>query len=115
LIVLDENLDWQRVFLPLDQRYRGRVLYIRSLRPQSVIKDEAIPSLLIEEKKPTFITINARDFWRIVSPHERYCIVCVPFPTARQPEIPDLIMRFMRQAEFRTVEQRMGKVIRLTG
>jgi hypothetical protein len=30
----------------------------------SVIKDDAIPELLLSVKRPTFVTINYKDFWR---------------------------------------------------
>lgn len=114
MIVLDENLDRQRVFLPLNRWYRGRVLFIRDLRPRSVIKDEAIPSLLLTRRSPTFITTNALDFWGKVSPHKRYCIICLPFATERQPEVPGLIARLFRHPGFRTIARRMGKIFRLT-
>lgn len=114
MIVLDENLDQQRVRLPLQSRYRGNVLTIRDLRRGTVIKDDAVPEILRLQNKPTFVTTNAVDFWRKVPAHARYCIICVPLPTERQDEIPELLCRFLRHKDFRTIRLRMGKVIRVS-
>jgi len=114
VIVLDENLDEQRVRLPLASRYKGGVLSIRDLRPGSVIKDEAIPSILCGHRDCTFITTNVSDFWRRVPAHNRYCVLCVPLPSERQDEIPDLLLRFFRHELFRSARQRMGKVFRVS-
>ena len=64
MIVLDENLDEERVRLPFAARYKGKVISIRDLRPGSIIKDEAIPSLLCDYRDSTFVTTNVSDFWR---------------------------------------------------
>src|SRR5205085_8211880 len=86
---------------------------VRELRPGTVIKDEAVPTVLGRYKNATFLTGNVTDFWRKLPAHARYCLVCVPLPTQRQAEIPDLFMAFLRHSSFRTVRQRMGKVVRL--
>ena len=93
MIVLDENLDEQRVRVALAARYQGKTISVRELRPGTVIKDDAVPTLLREENSPTFITTNVIDFWRKVAAHHRYCIVCLPLPNERQDEIPDLTLR----------------------
>jgi len=113
VIVLDENLDEQRVRKPIALRHRGKVCSIRDLRPGSVIKDEAIPSLLIEHRA-TFLTSNAADFWRCVSGHPRYCVICFPVPNERQSEIPSLFLALHRHPHFRTERQRLGKILRVT-
>ena len=112
MIVLDENLDNQRVFVPFAARNKGKVISVRDLRPGTVIKDEAIPTVLCQHRGSTFVTSNVTDFWRKVGAHRRYCIVCLPLPNERQHEIPELLAALLRHREFRTVKQRMGKVIR---
>ena len=111
MIVLDENLDEQRVRAPLAARCKGKVI---SVRAGTVIKDEAIPAMLCHHRPVTFVTTNVTDFWRRIPAHRRYCIVCLPLPTHRQTEIPDLLNRLLRQAQFQTARLRMGKVIRAT-
>lgn len=112
MIVLDENLDEQRVRVPLAGRYKGKIISVRDLRLGTVIKDDAVPALLCRERSPMFVTTNVIDFWRKVAAHRRYCIICVPLPNDRQDEIPDLIWRLLRHRSFRTIQRRMGKVIR---
>jgi hypothetical protein len=114
LIVLDENPDEDSVAVPLRSRSKGKVVRITDLRPHSVIKDEAIPSILAKQNKPTFITTNVRDFWRKVAPNRRYCFVLIPLPNDRQREIPDLVVRLFRHPQFCTMANRMGKVLRVT-
>ena len=113
MIVLDENLDEQRVRKPISLRYKGKVCSIRELRPGSVIKDDAIPAMLVQ-RRATFITSNVSDFWRRVPAHSRYCIVCVPVPNERQGEIPALVFALFRHRAFRSHRQRLGKVIRVS-
>ena len=114
MIVLDENLDQQRVLLPLANRFKGKVISVRDLRPGTVIKDEAIPAILCQHRNATFVTTNVSDFWRRLPAHARYYIVCVPLPTERQDELPSLLLRFLRHEAFRAARRRMGKVIRLS-
>ncbi len=114
MIVLDENLDEQRVRSPLASRYRGRVASIRDLRPGSVIKDEVIPALLCQHRDSIFLTTSVSDFWHLVPAHPRYCIVCAPLPNERQDELPELILSLLRHPAFRSNRQRIGKVIHLT-
>lgn len=113
MIVLDEHLDEGLVLRPLSRRLKSQVVSVRELRPGTVIKDEAIPTLLRQYRNATFVTANVSDFWRKLPAHARYSLVCVPVPTERQGENPDLLVAFHRHLAFRTVGQRMGKVIRL--
>ena len=59
------------------------------------------------------MTLNVVDFWRRIAPDRRYCVICVPLPTERQEELPDLLLGFFRHEEFRTIAKRLGKVVRL--
>jgi hypothetical protein len=82
---------YSRIGINLEQAiskwYRGNVCFITDLRPNSIIKDEAIPMLLQKETQSTFITINERDFWRKVAINESFCLVCFTFPDSKAKEI----------------------------
>jgi hypothetical protein len=84
------------------------------LRPQSIIKDEAIPELLRQAAQPTFVTINTSDFWKRIEPYRGYCIINVDLTKERIRDIPGLLQRLFRSPEFKTKAARMGKVVRLT-
>lgn len=104
--------------LRLDKRiatwYQGRVCYITDLRPDTVIKDEAIPMFLQQVKGATFVTTNVSDFWQRIPAHGRYGIVCVSLPNERWYETPELLRRLFRLPEFKTKAARMGKVVRVS-
>jgi len=114
MIVLDEQLLGRGIERDIARWYRGSVQFIIDLRPDSVIKDDAIPTLLRQQPQPTFVTINERDFWQFVLGDMRYCVVCFALPDARAREIPQALRALLRRPEFRTKAQRMGKVIRVT-
>ncbi|MFA0781898.1 hypothetical protein [Fervidibacter sacchari] len=114
MIVLDEHL----MGLGLDREvrawYEGQVCYITDLRPDTVIKDEAIPSLLLRERQPNFVTGDITGFWRKVKPHSNFCIVCFGLPAEQWRKIPFLLRRLFRTEGFRTKRERMGKVALVT-
>ena len=114
MIVLDEQLLGRDLEHAIAVWYRGAVLFITDLRPNTVIKDDAIPVLLRQQSRPTFVTINERDFWRKVPIDEHFCVVCLTLSDARAREIPGLLRRLFRRREFDTKAKRMGKVIRVT-
>jgi len=114
VIVLDENTIQESIIVAIEHWYAGRVCVIGDLRPHTLIKDEAIPALLIRERQPTFLTTNVTDFWQKMAAHDRYCIVCLPLPNERQPEIPGLLRRLLRLPLFKTKAARMGKVVRVS-
>ena len=109
MIVLDEHFDEGLVLVPLSNRLKSRVVSVRELRPGTVIKDEAIPTLLGRYKNPTFVTGNVTDFWRKLPAEARYCLVCVPVPTQRQAEIPDLFAAFSKASKFPDRPQEDGE------
>lgn len=111
MIVLDEQLQGLGLEDAISRWYRGSVFLVRQLRPGTVIKDEAIPTLLRRFKQPTFITINDTDFWRRVPADTPYCIVCLELTTAQAHEIPDKLRQLFRLSEFKTKRARMGKVV----
>lgn len=114
MIVLDENTLQESILRAIERWYPGRVCVVADLRPGTVIKDEAIAAVLMQQRHPTFVTTNAIDFWLRVHPHERYCVVCLPIPNERQNEIPDLLRRLLHLPEFCTKAARMGRVARVT-
>lgn len=114
MVVLDEQLLGRDIETEIARWYRGAVQFIIELRPHTVIKDDAIPEILRQQNQPTFVTINERDFWRKVAIDNRFCVVCFTLSDARAKEIPEALRALLRQAEFKTKANRMGKVIRVT-
>lgn len=110
MIVLDEQLKNAGVAEQIARWYRGRIVNITSLRPGTVIKDDAIPLLLRQVRHPTFVTINRSDFWRRIAADRRYCVTCFPLPDDRVAEISDLLRQLFRFVEFKTKQARRGKV-----
>lgn len=114
MIVLDENIHDQRSIDEIASWYPGRVVSLTALRPRSIIKDDAIFSLLQQADHPTFVTINADDFWRRSEPHHGFCVVNLAIPKERVRDAPALLQHLLRLAQFKTRSSRMGKVIRMT-
>jgi hypothetical protein len=111
-VILDDQLDPTRVLEPVQRWTTAQML--RTLRPGTLIKDDAVPMLLAQIKQPTFVTINVHDFWGRVPADGRYCIVCVDVPDERQDEVPDFLRRLFRLPDFKTKAARMGKVAHIT-
>jgi len=113
MIIVDENLHDQHILEAISAWYPGQVASVVTLRPGTVIKDEAIPALLLQAVQPTFVTIKVTDFWKKAPPHSGYCIIAVALSKERAREVPDLLRRFFRLPAFKTQALRMGKIIRL--
>jgi len=62
VIVLDENILDEDIIEALEAWYKGKVISIKILRIGTLIKDDAIPSILRTVKHPTFITNSVSDF-----------------------------------------------------
>jgi hypothetical protein len=114
MIVLDEQLLGRGLEEPIAAWYPGKVVFIKSLRPGTVIHDEAIPMLLAQESEPTFVTINESDFWQVFDADIRYCAVCFAASSSQAKLIPVLLQRLFRHSLFDTKAKRMGSVIRVT-
>jgi hypothetical protein len=114
MIVVDENLHSQRIMSAITSWYRGQVISITTLRPRTVIKDDAIPTLLQLSNRPTFITLNSADFWHIVEAHTSYCIVTFALPKERISDIPAMLRRLLQMPTFKHKTDRMGKIVRVT-
>src|SRR5262249_15705818 len=77
MIVFDENMRQRNIMDAVAAWYRGRVISVTVLRPNTLIKDEAIPTLLRSAQRPTFVTTNIDDFWQGVPAHTLYSIVAL--------------------------------------
>ena len=114
MIILDEQLMGRGLDSEIRRWYRGKVAYIHELRPGSVVKDDAIHKLLRLQSKPTFVTINVRDFWRRIAIDAKFCVVCFDLTDPRADLIPLLLRETLRVSEFKTKQRRMGCVIRIS-
>ena len=114
MIVLDEQLLSYGIRQHVVQWYRGTVIDITQLLPGTVIRDGTIPLLLRAARRPTCVTINVADFWQRRSPEARCCIVCVAVPPPRALEVSALVRRLFMLGPFRTQNQRLGKMVRIS-
>lgn len=111
MIVLDEQLNDPRIVSQIAEWYSGKVIVIGDIRPGTVIKDDAIPTLLLKEAQPTFVTINYSDFWEVAPANVGYCIVCIKLPSDQKLKVTNLLREILSQPDFKTKRGRMGKVI----
>lgn len=114
MIALDEQLTGRGLERAIGHWYRGTVCFITALRPNSVIKDEAIPALLRQQRHPTFVTINEQDFWRHSRSDNRFCVVCFALNDSQVGLIAPALRALLRHPLFRTKANRMGCVIRVS-
>ncbi|MFC1835710.1 hypothetical protein ACFL2Q_13405 [Thermodesulfobacteriota bacterium] len=114
MIVLDEQLLGRGIDEEISLWYRGSVVFVRDLRPNTLVKDDAIPQLLQKERQPAFVTINAKDFWRKVPADKRFCMVCFPIRDRDVPEIPTLLRNLFTREGFQTKAGRSGHIFRVT-
>lgn len=112
VIVLDEQLKNAGLTEQIERWYRGRVVSVTTLRPDTVIKDDVIPLLLRQVDDPIFVTINVTDFWQSTAADRHFCVACFPLTDDRVGEIPELLRRLLQLPEFHTKRVRRGKVIR---
>jgi hypothetical protein len=110
VIVVDENIHNHQMREAIAAWYPGRVIAVTDLRPRTVIKDEAIPSLLCEVNQPTFITNNAPDFWQRVTPHSLFCIVAFPLSNEQKYDIPSLLRALLQLPQFNTPENAIPNI-----
>ena len=114
MIVLDEQLLGRDVEKTIASWYQGAVTFITELRPNTIIKDEAIPTLLRQQNQPTFLTINTKDFWQKITASKNFCIVCFALSDAQISNIPPLLRQLLQMPDFFSKEKRMGNVIRIS-
>lgn len=114
MIVVDENIHSREIMTSIAEWYRGQVISVTRLRPRSVIRDDAIPTLLQQLDKPTFVTTNTEDFWQVVPAHKAYCFVCLQLPKERNKDVSITLRTLFALPEFRTKALRMGKVVQVS-
>ncbi|RKZ40550.1 MAG: hypothetical protein DRQ49_07965 [Gammaproteobacteria bacterium] len=114
MIVLDEQLLGRNLELEIAKWYQGTVQFIIDLRPNTVVKDDAIPALLRRQNQATFVTINERNFWKKVVIDCHFCVVCFTLSDRHAHQIPQSLRLLYNLPEFDTKIKRMGKVIRVT-
>lgn len=113
MIVLDENIFGRIVVAKLKAWYKGKVTSINKLRADTVVKDEAVPTILQTIRQPTFLTTNVSDYWRKMPAHAAYCMICFELTNEQIIEIPRLLRIVLRFKEFKTKAARMGKILRV--
>jgi hypothetical protein len=114
VIVLDEQLLGRNLERLISAWYPGAVRFITELRVGTVIKDDAIPSILRQERDATFVTINESDFWEVVDITPDFCMVCFALPDSQVSLVPDLLRQVLNHPRFSTKALRMGCVIRVS-
>ncbi len=111
MIVVDESISDPLLIEPIKHWYQGQVITIRSLRPATVIKDDAVMTLLRRVNQPTFVTINVDDFWRKVTPDQNVCIIAIAIKQDQAIQLPALLRRVLNLPAFHTKTARIGKVL----
>jgi len=114
VIVLDEQLLGYDLPEKIGPWYRGPVKMILELRPDTLIPDDEIPRLLRAAPRPTFVTINVKDFWRRAAPDRQFAIICFSLLDRQIGEIPRLLRRLFALKPFQTRRSRLGKIVRVT-
>ena len=112
MIVLDEQLLGRNLEREIGAWYPGAVCFITELRPDTVIKDDAIPSILRDQPQATFVTINATDFWEIVQITADFCVICLAIPDSQVNRVSTMIRDLLSHPRFALRASRMGCVIR---
>lgn len=110
MIVLDEQIYSAAIAAEIARWYPGKIISLKELRPESLVKDDAVDILLRAVPSPTFATINITDFWKQMKADARFCIVCVELPQSRTRELAQLLRRFLSRPEFNTKKKRMDVV-----
>jgi hypothetical protein len=113
VIVLDEQLSGRRLENSIAAWYRGSVVFVTELRPGTIIKDEAVPSLLRRQRHSAFVTIDVDHFWRKIAIDELFCVVCFNVRDQEAHRIPPLLKLLFHNTNFRTKRQRAGHVFRV--
>lgn len=113
MIVIDEQLLGRGVEHQISNWYRGSVRFILDLRPNTIIKDDAVPPLLCRARQPCFVTINVRHFWRRDLVDPRFSVVCFPIQDSEVPSISPLLQRLFRHSDFRSKSLRAGHIFRI--
>jgi hypothetical protein len=110
MIVLDEQLSNRRMRTAIQRWHAGKVVFIRELRPGTIIKDDAVPQILYRHSWPAFVTVNVGHFWKRVQIDNRYCVVCFDIPDLSLRGIPQALKLLFNHPDFKNKKQRSGHV-----
>jgi len=111
VIVVDENISFERVLTGISKGYPGAVISARTLRPHGRLLDPEIPGELLKLKQPTFVTINYSDWNNPQLAHRGYCIVSLNLTNEKAVLVPQVLREILKQPAYKTKRLRMGKVI----
>ena len=114
MIVLDEQLDWDRVQSAIKRWYPGKVISVRDFNPHKRVLDEEIPRYLLRLRQPTLVTINYSDFLPSEYLHPNYCIVRLKLTQAEALVVPPVVRSILLEPAFNSKAKRMGKAISWT-
>lgn len=110
-ILVDEHLSPTEVVKPLQRWITAQK--IEDFAPDSTLKDERILQILCDQKRVTFVTLDA-GFYRKKYCDRRYCLIFFVLPHQEQGRLPSLLRRLFHLSEFKTGAARMGKVVRIS-
>ncbi len=108
-IVVDEHIAHSKVTDPLKNWITAEQIGFE-LRQAKGLSDEQIIPLLHRLKRRTFVTIDS-DFYNPKLCNDAYCLIYFHVSSTQQAQIPDLLRRLFRIEGFRSIRERMGKVV----
>ena len=111
MIILDEQLLNPDIVVAIKRWYPGTVTHILRLRPDTLIKDDNIATLLHAAQRPIFVTVNVDDFWRKINAHASYCVIGIAIQQQEWPKVSDILRQLLSMPQLKTRADRMGKVI----
>jgi hypothetical protein len=110
-IVVDEQINHGKVTVPLKRWITAEQIGYEV--GHKGLPDEQITSLLLRLKRRTLITID-REFYRRQLCHAGYCLIYFDFRPSQQSQIPILLRRLFQIPGFRTIRERMGRVVKVS-
>ncbi len=110
MVVLDEQLSNKRMLTAISAWYRGNVIFVKDLRPRTLIKDDVIPQLLRRQSQPTFVTVNVSHFWQKVPIDQRFCVVCFDISDLSLRKVPSILRLLFSHQNFKYKSDRAGHV-----
>ncbi len=108
-IVVDEHMAYDEVTGLLKNWITAEQIGFE-LRRAKGISDEQIIPLLRRLKRRTFVTIDS-DFYNSKLCDNVYCLIYFHLSSKQQAQIPVLLRRLFRIEGFRSIRERMGKVV----
>ena len=110
-IVVDEQIDYDKVTALLKNWITAEQIGYEV--GHKGLSDERIIPLLLRLKRRTLVTID-RDFYLRRLCHSGYCLIYFDLKPEQQFQIPGLLRRLFRIPGFRTIRERMGKVVKVS-